>query len=66
MPLLTPQQEEALVKELVDVVESFQKEISNHPERYEAVITQPNESHLVIKLQPIAGRLEEQAGGSGH
>ncbi|MCP1317983.1 hypothetical protein ACIGG6_09675 [Vreelandella lionensis] len=58
MPLLTQQQEEALVKELVEVVESFQKDIDSHPERYEAFISQPNANHLVIKLQPITKAAE--------
>ena len=51
MPL-TSLQKQALADELVDVIERFQYDIKTHPDRYEALITQPTADHLVIKLQP--------------
>lgn len=49
---LTPLQKQALADELVDVIERFQHEIDQQPDRYEALISEPTPSHLVIKLQP--------------
>lgn len=49
---LTPLQKQALADELVNVMERFQHEVDQHPDRYEALISQPTPSHLVIKLQP--------------
>ncbi|WP_404342560.1 hypothetical protein [Vreelandella venusta] len=60
MPLLTLQEKQNLVKELVEVVESFQQGMDSLPERYEAFISQPTANHLVIKLQPIVDTSAER------
>jgi len=49
---LTPLQKQTLADELVDVMERFQHEIDQHPDRYEALISEPTPRHLIIKLQP--------------
>lgn len=51
MPL-TPLQREALADELIGVIECYQSDAGTHPDRYEAMITQPSPDHLIIKLQP--------------
>jgi len=51
MPL-TPAQKQALADELIDVMERFQHYVDQHPDHYEALITQPSPGHLIIKLQP--------------
>ncbi|MGO2148843.1 hypothetical protein [Halomonas sp.] len=46
-------EKEALIRELVDVMERFHAEVSQKPDQYEAIVSYPNEGHLLIKLQTV-------------
>ncbi|MGO3700928.1 MULTISPECIES: hypothetical protein [Halomonas] len=46
-------EKEALIRELVDVMERFHAEIGQKPDQYEAVVSYPNDGHLLIRLQAV-------------